>query len=300
MGTKPIKAGICYGGAGHWACALMNNGIYPSWYYEKWIPAVKCFKLNWENVLVFGDIDSIIYGLGKNSGTSVIVGSPHCNGLSNTNPANGVDHPANQCMFDFIKTVKCVKPTAFVMEESHRLLSCEKFRDLRHDILCELTDIGYYYHGYIADSHDYGSPQIRKRAYIIGFKTRSIQNKFVFPSLMESPSAISVLPKGDYKVNVDYHRRPRKNERGPWGMYKSYTQTRIVGETCYTITMQACRDMRHPSMRFLSWQEIAALMGFPSDYKFYKNFALNTNLIAKGVDIRFTTRIVKSVLEALQ
>jgi len=291
--NKKLNAGICFGGAGHWACALKNNHIMPTWYYEKWRPAVKCFQSNWKDVHVFDDMKDI------NGDVDIVVGSPHCNGLSNANPANNINHPANKLMFKYADTIQYIRPKAFIMEESHRLLSSPVFVSLSFDILSKLNDIGYHLNTYVLDANDYGSPQKRKRAYVIGFDTELKKHHFKLPVKLKSVKATSVLPRKKFKLNIDYREPPRPGEKGIFSMYLRDKKCRTIKDTCPTITSCAWRDMYHPSGRFLSTAEISALMGFPDSYIFEGSMARRCNLIGKGVDIRFTTRLLKSVKEVL-
>jgi len=293
MRQNKLFAGVCFGGAGHWACALKNNDIKTTWYYELWKPAVKCFQSNWKDVYVFDDIDEI------NGDVDIIVGSPHCNGMSNANPKNDINHPANKLMFKFADTIGYIRPNVFIMEESHRLLSSNTFKNLSFDILSKIDDIGYHFNIYILDANDYGSPQRRQRSYIIGFKSLLSQKKFKLPVKIKSCMATKILPKNNkFKVNYDYRPRPRKNEKGLFSMY-SNNRLRMIGENCPTITGWTWRDTCHPSGRFLAIPEISAIMGFPRDYIFEGSLARKCSLIGKGVDIRFTTRLLKSVKEVL-
>jgi DNA-cytosine methyltransferase len=290
-----MKGGICFGGAGHWAVAMKNAGMNPVWYYEKWQPAVKCFKLNLPYIIVFESIKDIPLFANNNDknlfGADIIVGSPHCNGLSNANPKNNIDHPSNQCMFDFIEVIAKCKPRFFIMEESHRLLTCNKFMDLRRKICEKIYESEYLIKCLVLDSNDYGSPQKRKRSYIIGFKYNADYNKFYLPDKRTSPKAIDVLPEKQYQMNIDYRCPPRKNEKGPFSIYAN-DKIRIIGDTCPTITGWAWEDMWHPDKRFLATAEIASLMGFPADYKFEGSIPRRCGLIAKGVDIRFVAKLL--------
>lgn len=292
-----MNAGIVFGGAGSWACALQNNNIKTTWYYELWKPAVKCFKSNWKDVHVFDDLKDI------NGDVDIVVGSPHCNGLSLANPGNSINHSANKLMFKYIDTINYVQPKSFIMEESDRLLNCDKFTLLKNKLFYKIIKIEYSFNCYVLNAIDYGSPQKRNRSYIIGFKHAPSLKKFNLPVKIKHPKAIDVLPKKDFKLGIDYRCAPKINEKGPYSMYvnKQLKGSRTIGDTCHTISGYAWRDIWHPNQRFIAIPEIMAIMGFPENYILTgKSINDRCQLIGKGVDIRFTTRLIKSVIEVLK
>ncbi|QLE76109.1 DNA cytosine methyltransferase [Streptomyces rectiverticillatus] len=112
-----------------------------------------------------GDIQT--WDPGPFIGSDVILGGPPCqgfSGLGNENP----DDPRNLLWQEYIKVVQKVSPKIFIMENVDRFLRSGQFEALR-----EITERGgpldaYVLRVQILNSADYGVPQARRRAIVIG------------------------------------------------------------------------------------------------------------------------------------
>ncbi|MFC5289656.1 DNA cytosine methyltransferase [Actinokineospora guangxiensis] len=91
----------------------------------------------------------------------VIIGGPPCQGFS-TLGARAADDPRNQLWREYLRVVEHVRPKVFVIENVDRFLSAPEFALLReHTSGYELTT------GHLLAA-DFGVPQRRKRAFVIG------------------------------------------------------------------------------------------------------------------------------------
>ena len=93
----------------------------------------------------------------------VVVGGPPCQGFSNLGDRVPND-PRNQLWRHFIRAVADATPMAFVMENVPPLLKSQEYVEIKR--LAEA--MGYRVEGRILNTADYGVPQVRKRAIIIG------------------------------------------------------------------------------------------------------------------------------------
>ncbi|GAA4418154.1 DNA (cytosine-5-)-methyltransferase [Actinokineospora soli] len=97
----------------------------------------------------------------------VIIGGPPCQGFSNLG-ARAADDPRNQLWREYLRVVERVRPKAFVIENVDRFLSAPEFALLReHTSGYELTT------GHLLAA-DFGVPQRRKRAFVIGSRVGPI------------------------------------------------------------------------------------------------------------------------------
>lgn len=93
----------------------------------------------------------------------VIAGGPPCQGFSNLGERVPND-PRNQLWRHFMRAVEEVRPKAFVMENVPPLLASQEFIEIKK--LAE--SLGYGVAGRVLNAADYGVPQTRKRAIVIG------------------------------------------------------------------------------------------------------------------------------------
>lgn len=101
------------------------------------------------------------------SSIDVVTGGPPCQGFSQKGSRRFFDDERNFLFKYFLQVVEYVRPRYFVMENVPNLLTSQKgyFRDL---IVHLFNNIGYQVDTGILDASEFGVPQIRKRAIIIG------------------------------------------------------------------------------------------------------------------------------------
>ena len=78
-----------------------------------------------------------------------------------------------------LRLVDEIKPKAVMIENVRGFLG-EKFKLYRNSIISRLTALGYNVHLRLLNASDYGVPQLRPRAIIIGIRT-DIFDMFIFP-----------------------------------------------------------------------------------------------------------------------
>lgn len=99
--------------------------------------------------------------------TTAIVGGPPCQGFSQKGQRKSINDPRNFLFRYYFEVVRYVKPKYFVIENVPNLLTTEKglFKD---EIIELFSDIGYAVTTGILCAADFGVPQNRHRACIIG------------------------------------------------------------------------------------------------------------------------------------
>lgn len=95
----------------------------------------------------------------------VVVGGPPCQGFSNLGERVPYD-PRRQLWRHFLRAVEDAEPTAFVMENVPPLLKSQEYVEVRQ----RSEELGYRVDGWVLNAADYGVPQTRKRAIIIGLR----------------------------------------------------------------------------------------------------------------------------------
>ncbi len=95
----------------------------------------------------------------------VVAGGPPCQGFSNLGERVPFD-PRRQLWRHYLRAVRDANPIAFVMENVPPLLKSQEFIEIQR----EAESLGYNVASWVLNSADYGAPQTRKRAIIIGMK----------------------------------------------------------------------------------------------------------------------------------
>lgn len=162
--------------------------------------ALETFKYNHSDAEILkGDITSITYEkdikpLIGNKKIDIIIGGPPCQGFSLSGPRNFED-PRNELYLSYIRLVKEIRPTAFVIENVPGLVTLFK-GVVKDSIIKKFTELGYSVQYKILCASDYGVPQNRKRVIFVGILDSKIQ--FEYPkkisNIVTCEMALSDLP----------------------------------------------------------------------------------------------------------
>ncbi len=103
----------------------------------------------------------------------VIIGGPPCQGFSNLG-SRDVEDPRNQLWKQYLRFVREVKPAAFVIENVDRFLTSSEFGLLQAETRRSGLLAGYRLSAGLLLAADFGVPQRRKRAFVIGSRVGAI------------------------------------------------------------------------------------------------------------------------------
>ena len=121
------------------------------------------------------------------SGVDVIVGGPPCQGFSTANRwQKEMDDPRNKLFFEYIRFVKLLKPKVVMIENVRGLLTRDNGY-AKERIETILSNEGYNLNMAILDASNYGVPQNRKRAIIVGINKSFKDIYFDFELLKTLP-----------------------------------------------------------------------------------------------------------------
>lgn len=156
--------------------------------YDQSIAAA--YKLNHPNTkMIVGDITSLDLDdvFGKYAGkVDVIIGGPPCQGFSQKGQRKTIHDERNFLFKYYVNVVGLVRPRYFVMENVPNLLTSEGGY-FRQEIEKLFNDMGYSLSMGVLNASDYGVPQNRRRAVIIGKRDGSA------PSLpVAAPNGVTV------------------------------------------------------------------------------------------------------------
>lgn len=167
--------------------------------------------------MVVGDITALdleqIFGEYADE-VDVIIGGPPCQGFSQKGKRKTIHDDRNFLFKYYIKVVKLVRPRYFVMENVPNLLTAED-GFFKNEIKELFNDMGYSLEYGVVNATDYGVPQNRRRAVIIGKlggaapKLPKPLNKIV--TTWDAISDLAFLQSGEGTEEQDYQ-KPAETE----------------------------------------------------------------------------------------
>lgn len=163
--------------------------------------AVNTYNANFRGVCSHGDIVDIIDDSGfRVPQADVVIGGPPCQGFSLLNKKRA-DDPRKKLWIPFMQVVDGSGARMFVMENVPQLLGSLEHREIEE----WATDRGFRLWSGLLVAADYGVPQTRKRAFIVGSKDQN--PKIFFPPLKthfdprKSPEQLTILG-GAYRADA--------------------------------------------------------------------------------------------------
>lgn len=143
----------------------------------------------------------------------ILIGGPPCQGFSQKGKRLGLNDERNFMFLKYIEAVKYLKPKAILIENVPGIITAENGYFIK-DIESKLNSLGYNIFYKVLDAAEYGVPQIRKRAFIVGVVNSNIG--FDWPKGNEHKvsveHAISDLPplnSGEGKKEMQYQSLPQ-------------------------------------------------------------------------------------------
>ena len=137
--------------------------------------ALETFKYNHPLAKVIcGDLKDVtikncIIKEAKKHKINMIIGGPPCQGFSNKGKNLGLQDERNFLFREYLDIVKVLNPQIFIIENVKNLITCEKSYFL-NEIKKEIFKLGYKLECQVLNALDFGIPQNRQRAFLIGSK----------------------------------------------------------------------------------------------------------------------------------
>lgn len=178
--------------------------------------ATETFQKNFKDAYVItGDLtdqnikDEIIK-VSKDRKVNMIVGGPPCQGFSLKGKNLGFDDPRNFLFLEYYALVKSIKPEVFVIENVKNILNSENGY-FKNQIIEKFSSLGYIINYGVLNAKNFGVPESRERAIIIGSLTRSIDlpvggKKSV--TVRDAISDLAYLESGEGVFECDYKNAP--------------------------------------------------------------------------------------------
>lgn len=182
---------------------------------------IESFKLNHpEAKAILGDITKIssneLLNNNKKEDIVLIIGGPPCQGFSTVGDRKEED-PRNKLFYEFVRTVREIKPKMFVMENVQGILTMQGGK-VKDTVKKEFENLGYKVNIQVLNAEEFGVPQKRRRVFFVG---NLFDKDFEFPNAEfngnEKPfrtvwEAIGDLPQIDSGKSMKNYTEEPKND----------------------------------------------------------------------------------------
>lgn len=185
-------------------------------FYQEMYPSVNMI----EGDILNKDIFNSIIKESKKNNCNFIIATPPCQGMSIAGKRD-LNDPRNKLITKVIEAIHLIKPKYFLIENVVSMPKTKIYLDGKYitirDYLNNELNNNYNYSINFLDTKDYGTPQSRKRAIILG--TRKDYNIWEIPKkdnkIITVQEAIGNLPslESGEKSSIKYHYAPIHNDR---------------------------------------------------------------------------------------
>lgn len=174
-----LKVVSLFSGCGGLDLGFIDEGFEVVWANDFFPEAVKTYKENIGNHIVFGDITKI-KSKEIPDDFDVLLGGFPCQGFSIANKKRSMEDERNFLYKEMLRIVKDKKPNFFIAENVKGLLSMHGGGVIKM-IVDDFSKLGYKVDYKLVNSADYGVPQQRERVIIMGNRL-GIENIFPTPT----------------------------------------------------------------------------------------------------------------------
>ena len=165
-----------FAGAGGMTAGFVAAGFEPAYAVESDPAPASTYRLNFGDHVENADIASIASN--RFPSAEVVIGGPPCQGFSLLGRRTARNRQLNGLWREFLRVISVASPTVFVLENVPQFLRSAEFALL----VAQVHDLGYATAAGVLDASEFGVPQRRRRAFVIGSRAG-------LPSLPEGSTA---------------------------------------------------------------------------------------------------------------
>ena len=313
-------------------CGIMDSGFVEEGYdvvfaLEIEEDAVETYRFNHKNPIHHGDIRDFDKSYFNQLGAPVMIAGPPCQDLSpanqRKNKENYLDSPKNKLLKEYLDSVNAnTNCQVVVIENVPQLLSAGNGRFLE-EIKNELSD--FEITSGVLTASDYGDPQERSRAIVIGSKIGRIElpepthkpedyqtveqaftglhddipNQLNYSkSRLDTIRRMAHVPQGGNWRNIPIHLLPKSMLKGD--THSSVYKRLASDKPSITITNPRKSLITHPELnRTLSIRECARLFSVKDDFIFKGKLESMQQMISNAVPKKMVKAIAKKIKNAI-
>lgn len=323
MDSKDLKIAELFAGVGGFTLGFKNAGGFKTVYandFDAWC------KKTYDGYFGEGAMDlRDIQTVNENEipDCDILTAGFPCQPFSKIGKLHGFADARGTLFWDVLRILKAKRPKAFVLENVANLVNHDKgntFERIRDGLENEL---GYHVHYKVLNTKDYGTPQDRKRIYMVGFRE---DVPFSFPEPVELKTFVKDIlekePVHDfyymsqvYMDGLEKHKQ-RHSAKGHGFGYR-VLDPEGISTTCVVGNMGRERNLikdaprpgafnrtgsplNRAGIRKLTTREYARFQGFPDDYNFSDKVTVAYKQIGNAVSVPVAEAVAKQVKEALK
>lgn len=148
---------------------------------------------------------------------TLLAGGPPCQGFSLQRRGDRQDS-RNRLVLEFVRMVEQIRPHFFLMENVAALLG-KHGRPFLDEFRQRISPLGYAFHVKLLDAQDFGVPQRRRRAFLVGERVFGAAPNFAFPEPIDGTSRRTVRqtigdlpsPPSDGSCHPDFYNHFRES-----------------------------------------------------------------------------------------
>jgi len=286
-----------FSGCGGLSLGFQNAGFDILAAFDKWEPAVKVYRDNFDHPIYDNDLGSD-EGLEfvKSLKPKMIIGGPPCQDFSSAGKRDETMGRADLTI-SYANIVASAKPEWFVMENVERITKSHILKDA----LKIFKKAGYGISYQVLDASFCGVPQARKRFFLVGHKhsTDGFLNPYFAKNLSSKPMTLF-----DYfgkSLGVEYYyRHPRSYARR--GVFSIYEPSPTIRGVNRPIPKGYPRHEGDPveisdKVRPLTTKERSLIQTFPEDFIFNGSKTDLEQIIGNAVPVKLGEYVANCINE---
>jgi len=286
-----------FSGCGGLSLGFQNAGFEILAAFDKWEPAVKVYRDNFNHPIYDTDLGSE-EGLEfvKNLKPQMIIGGPPCQDFSSAGKRDETLGRADLTI-SYANIVASAKPEWFVMENVERITKSHILKEA----LQIFKKAGYGISYQVLDASFCGVPQSRKRFFLIGHKysTDNFLNPYFNKNL--SSKQMTLFDYFGKKIGVEhYYRHPRSYaRRGIFSIYEPSPTIRGVNRPIpkgYTKHEGDTVEISE-KVRPLTTKERSLIQTFPEDFIFNGSKTDLEQIIGNAVPVKLGEYVANCINE---
>ena len=184
-----------FAGIGGFHIASKNHGGECVGFSEIAKDAIKYYCINHDvpESMNLGNITKVV----EPPEVDFITAGVPCQSWSIAGKRLGFEDDRGQLWNDTVYVLTKSKPKAFLFENVKGLTDKHNAEAFQY-ILSRIEEAGYHATWKVLNSYDYGSPQMRERVYIVGFRDKEMLDRFSFPETVLKKLTMHEILTGEY------------------------------------------------------------------------------------------------------